>query len=119
MNDDFTARQAAISPRLAGRSVKHIGSALGRCEARFHQWWRRYLEAGPEGLYDLTRANHHVAQRIPPDPERAILSVRRRLQAHASPATRSSRVGTTAIRAARKALNIRPLPSPRTIERVL
>jgi hypothetical protein len=83
MNDDFTARQAAISLRLAGRSVKHICSTLGRCEAWFHKWWHRYLEAGPEGLYDLTRANHHVTQRIPPELERAILSVRRRLQAHA------------------------------------
>jgi transposase InsO family protein len=119
MNDDFTARQAAISLHLAGRPVKHIGSALGRCEAWFHKWWRRYLEAGPEGLYDLTRANHQVTQRIPPELERAILSVRRRLQAHASPATRYSLVGTTAILAELKALNIRPLPSPRTIERVL
>ena len=119
MNDDFTARQAAISLRLAGRSVKHICSTLGRCEAWFHKWWRRYLEAGPEGLYDLTRANHQVTQRIPPELERAILSVRRRLQAHASPATRYSLVGTTAILAELKALNIRPVPSPRTIERVL
>ncbi|MBV8236722.1 MAG: hypothetical protein JO252_08445 [Planctomycetaceae bacterium] len=46
------------------------------------------LEAGPEGLYDLTRANHHVAQHISPEVERAIRSVRRRLQAHAAPATR-------------------------------
>jgi putative transposase len=119
MNDDFTARQAAISLRLAGRSVKHICSALGRCEAWFHKWWRRYLEAGPEGLYDLTRANHHVTQRIPPELERAILSVRRRLQGHASPATRYSLVGTTAILAELKALGIRPLPSLRTIDRVL
>jgi putative transposase len=119
MNDDFTARQAAISLRLAGRSVKHICSTLGRCEAWFHKWWRRYLEAGPEGLYDLTRANHQVTQRIPPELERAILSVRRRLQTHASPATRYSLVGTTAILAELKALNIRPVPSPRTIERVL
>ena len=119
MNDDFTARQAAISLRLAGRSVKHICSALGRCEAWFHQWWRRYREDGPEGLYDLTRANHHVTQRIPPELERAILSIRRRLQAHASPATRYSLVGTRAILAELKARNIRPLPSARTVERVL
>ncbi len=119
MSDELTARQRAISLRLAGRSVKHICSALGRCEAWFHKWWRRYLEAGPEGLYDLTRANHQVTRRIPPELERAILSVRRRLQAHASPATRYSLVGTTAIRAELKALNIGPLPSPRTIERVL
>src|SRR3954452_13151791 len=119
MNDDFTARQAAISLRLAYRSVKHICSTLGRCEAWSHKWWRRYLEAGPEGPYDLTRSNPYVPQRIPPELERAILSVRRRLQGHASPATRYSLVGTTAILAELKALDIRPLPSPRTIDRVL
>ena len=72
MSDELTARQRAISLRLAGRSVKYICSALGRTEAWFHKWWRRYLEAGPEGLYDLTRANHQVARRIPPELERAI-----------------------------------------------
>jgi len=77
------------------------------------------LEAGPEGLYDLTRANHHIAQRIPPELERAILSIRRRLQAHAAPATRYSLTGAAAIRAELKALGIRPLPCERAIERVL
>ena len=51
------------------RSVKAICAAVGRSEVWFHKWWRRYLEAGPEGLYDLTRANHHVANRIPPELE--------------------------------------------------
>src|SRR5438477_10883235 len=119
MNDDFTARPAAISLRLAGRSVKHICSALGRSEVWFHKWWGRYLEAGPEGLYDLTRANHHVAQHIPPELERAILSIRRRLQAHATPATRYSLIGAPVILAELKALDFDPLPNPRTIERVL
>jgi helix-turn-helix protein/integrase-like protein len=119
MHDELSARQRAISLRLAGRPVKHICSALGRCEAWFHRWWRRYLEAGPEGLYDRTRANHHVAQHIPPELERAILTIRRRLQAHATPATRYSLVGATAILAELKALSIRPLPCVRTIERVL
>jgi putative transposase len=119
MHDELTARQRAISLRLAGQPVKRICSALGRSEAWFHKWWRRYLEAGPEGLYDLTRANHHVAQHIPPELERAILSIRRRLQAHATPATRYSLTGATAIRAELKALGIRPLPCERTIERVL
>ena len=63
MHDELTARQRAISLRLAGRSVNYICSALGRVKAWFHKWWGRYLQAGPEGLYDLTRANHHVAQR--------------------------------------------------------
>lgn len=119
MNDELALRQRAISLRLAGRPVKHICSALGRSETWFHKWWRRYLQVGPEGLYDLTRARHHVAQQIPPELERAILSIRRRLQAHATPATRYGLIGGTAIRAELKALGIRPLPAARTIERVL
>ena len=119
MHDELTARQRAISLRLAGRTVKQVCSALGCSEAWFQKWWRRYLETGPDGLYDLTRANHQVARRIAPELERAILSIRRRLQAHATPATRYSLIGTTAIRAELKALGIRPLPCERTIQRVL
>jgi len=119
MHDELMARQRAISLRLAGQPVKRICAALGRCEAWFHRWWRRYLEAGPEGLYDLTRASHHIARHISPELERAILTVRRRLQAHASPATRYSLIGAPVILAELKALGTRPLPSERTIERVL
>jgi putative transposase len=119
MIDELAARQRAISLRLAGRPVKHICSALGRSEAWFHKWWGRYLQDGPEGLYDLTRAHHQVTQRLAPELERTILSIRRRLQSHASPATRYSLTGATAIRAELKVLGIRPLPCERTIERVL
>ena len=119
MHDELAARHRAMTLRLAGRSVDAVCTAVGRSDRWFHKWWRRYLEAGPEGLYDLTRANHQVAQRIPPELERTILSIRRRLQAHASPATRYSLTGATAIRAELKALGIRPLPCERTIERVL
>jgi len=119
MHDEFTARQRAITLRLSGRPVQSICQALGRSEVWFHKWWRRYLESGAESLYDLTHATHHVAQRIAPELERAILSIRRRLQAHASPATRYRLIGAPAILAELKALDIRPLPNPRTIERVL
>jgi putative transposase len=118
MNDELAARHRAITLRLAGRTVKSICAAVGRTRVRFQKWWRRYLEFGAEGLYDLTRANHR-ARRIPPELERTILSIRRRLQAHASPATRYSLIGTGAILAELKALDIRPLPCARTIERVL
>src|SRR5947207_6698839 len=92
---------------------------VSRSEAWFHKWWDRYLEAGPAGLYDLTHATPHIAQRIPPELERTILSIRRRLQAHATPATRYSLIGASAIVAELHALDIHPLPNPRTIERVL
>jgi putative transposase len=119
MHDELSARQRAISLRLADRSVQQICSAMGRTEAWFHKWWRRYLETGPDGLYDLTRANHHVAQRIPPELERTILSIRRRLQVHASPATRYRLIGATAILAEFKSLGICPLPCEHTIARLL
>jgi putative transposase len=47
------------------------------------------------------------------------LAIRRRLQAHATPATRYSLIGAPAILAELKSLGIRPLPCERTIERVL
>jgi len=119
MHDEFTARQRAITLRLSGRPVQDICQALGRSPFWFHKWWRRYLESGAEGLYDLTHATHHVALRIPPELERTIISIRRRLQAHASPATRYRLIGAPAILAELKALGVRPLPNPRTIERVL
>src|SRR5919201_421096 len=119
MHDELTTRQRAISLRLAGQAVNQICAALGRSPSWFHKWWHRYLEAGPDGLYDLTRANHHVTQGIPPELERAILSVRRRLQAHATPATRYCLIGATAILAELKSLGVRPLPCERTVERVL
>jgi transposase InsO family protein len=118
MHDELAARHRAITLRLAGRPVKAICAGVGRSEVWFHKWWSRYLQAGPSGLYGLTRARH-VAQRIAPELERAILSIRRRLQAHATPATRYALVGAPAIRAELKALDIRPLPCERTIERVL
>ena len=114
MNDELVARHRAITLRIEGRSVQAICAAVGRTEVWFYKWWRRYLEAGPEALYDLTRANHHVARRIPPELERAILSIRRRLQAHATPATRCTLTGAAAILAELKALGVRPLPCGRT-----
>jgi hypothetical protein len=48
MHDELSARQRAMSLCLAGQPVKHICTALGRSETRFHKWWGRYLEAGPE-----------------------------------------------------------------------
>jgi transposase InsO family protein len=119
MNDELAARQRAITLRLAGRPIQTICTAVGRSEVWFHKWWGRYLLAGPEGLYDLTRANHHVAQRISPELERTILSIRRRLQAHATPTTRYRLTGAPAILAELKALGVHPLPSERTSERVL
>jgi transposase InsO family protein len=92
---------------------------MHRSEAWFHKWWQRYLAEGPEGLYDLTRANQQVVNRTPPHVERAVVSIRRRLAARATPQTRYSLVGAATIRAELKALGHTPLPALRTIEAIV
>ena len=71
MQDELSARQAAIRMRLSGEKVEDICRTLCRSDAWFRKWWRRYLASGPEGLYDLTRANQRVVNRTPPHIERA------------------------------------------------
>lgn len=119
MNDDFSARQRAITLRLGGRSALDICPALGRSKTWLHKWWCRYLEFGADGLYDLTRAHHQVASRIPPELERAILSIRRQLEAKTGPGARYRLIGATAILAELQARHVHPQPSLRTIDRVL
>jgi putative transposase len=119
MNDELSLRQLAIRRRLAGDRVEAICTSLQRSLSWFHKWWHRYLRMGPGGLYDLTKANHHVARSIPPQIERAVLSVRRRLAARATPQTRYGQVGAAAIRKELSTLGLTPLPSARTIARIL
>jgi hypothetical protein len=119
MNDELAARHRAVTLRLAGRPIKAICAAVARSEVWFHKWWSGNLKAGPEGLYDRTRPNHHVAQHLSPELERTIRSSRRRLQAHAAPTTRYSLIGAPVNLAEFKSLGIQPLACERTIERVL
>jgi transposase InsO family protein len=118
MNNELSDRQQAIKLRLAGRSVEEICRILGRSSAWFHIWWRRYRALGPNGLFDLTRTTTQ-SRRITPEVERSILNIRRRLTSQVHPGTRYSLIGASSILAELQVLHIRPLPSLRTIERVL
>lgn len=119
MCDELSLRQTAIRQRLAGEQIETICRTLQRSETWFYKWWRRYLEAGPEGLYELSRGNCQVVNRIPPHIERAIISIRRRLAAHATSQDRYSHIGATQIQAELDTLGYLPRPSLRTINRVL
>jgi transposase InsO family protein len=118
MNNELLDRQQAIRLRLAGRSVEEICRILGRSPAWFHIWWRRYRALGPNGLFDLTRTTAQP-RRITPEVERSILNIRRRLTSQVHPGTRYSLIGAGSILAELQVLHLRPLPSVRTIERVL
>jgi hypothetical protein len=87
MTDELSKRQAAVRMRLAGETVDSICRTLQRTDRWLSKWWQRYLAVGPEGLYDLTRANQRVVNRTPPHIERAVISVRRRLAARSTPQT--------------------------------
>ncbi|HEY5731150.1 MAG TPA: hypothetical protein VIS72_13940, partial [Anaerolineales bacterium] len=90
----------------------------GHGSAWFHLWWRRYRALGPNGLFDLTRSNVQP-RRISAELERTIIGIRQRLASQAQPGTRYSLIGASSILAELRILHIRPLPSVRTIERVL
>ena len=119
MSDELSLRQQAIRMHLAGEPAPSICQTVKRSEAWFQKWWHRYLTLGIEGLYDLTRANHQVARRTPPHIEHAVLSIRRRLAAHATPQTRYALMGAPTIHQELRALGYAPLPTIRTIERIL
>ena len=88
MGNEYLDRQRAIQMRLAGQTVETICRSLKRSRVWFRKWWSRYLELGPDGLFDLTHANHQVTRRISPELERMVLTIRRRLEARAQPDTR-------------------------------
>jgi transposase InsO family protein len=118
MDNELSDRQQAIKLRLAGRSVEEICRIVGHGPAWFHLWWRRYRTLGPNGLFDLTRSNVQP-RRITAELERTIVGIRQRLASQAHPGTRYSLIGAGSILAELQILHIRPLPSARTIERVL
>jgi putative transposase len=119
MQNEYLDRQRAIQMRLIGNSIELICQTLHRSETWFNKWWRRYLTAGSEGLYDLTRARYAIVNRTPVHIERAILSIRRRLSARATPQMRYALLGAPAIARELKQLGISPVPALRTIERIL
>jgi hypothetical protein len=119
MLDELSARQQAIRMRLAGEPVALICKVLKRSEAWVFKWWQRYVAMGQEGLCDLSRAHSSLVNRTPAHLERAVVSIRCRLAAHATPQTRYALVGAATIRAELEALGYTPLPSLRTIDRIL
>ena len=119
MRHSVAERQLAIQLRLAGEAIEVICQRLHHPRSWFIKWWKRYHTEGAEGLYELSRVPHTLIDRIPPQLERLIVSVRRRLEAHATPETRYQRIGAPTVQAELQALQVTPLPSVRTIERVL
>jgi transposase len=108
MDNELAERQLAIQLHLAGEAIEAIYQRLCHPRSWFIKWWSRYDAEGAEGLYDLSRAPHTLVDRIPPQLERLIVSVRRRLEAHATPDTRYQRIGAPTVQAELHALQVTP-----------
>jgi putative transposase len=128
MQDELEDRQRAIQLRLMGESIPSICRVLRRSRNWFHRWWHRYTcptsrasagrAKGPDGLFELAHINHYP-RGLAPEVERTILAIRQQIESQTHPGTRYGLIGAQSIVAELEALHIRPVPSLRTVERVL
>lgn len=119
MRNELADRQQAIRFRLAGETMVTIQRILQRSKAWVHKWWHRHLDAGGECLYDQSRAHGALVERTPMHIERAVLAIRRPLVAHATLHARYAFIGAVSIREELRGLGFTPIPTLRTIERIL
>jgi len=83
------------------------------------KWRKRFEEEGWEGLKSRSRRPHHLARQLPDGVRQAILETRSELEAEAAKGEGLRFMGSAAIRTRLKEKGIKPLPSRRSIERLL
>jgi transposase len=64
----------------AGRPVAHVAPEMGISRATGYKWWRRFCEAGVEGLVDRSSRPHHCPHRTSPEVELQIAELRAELK---------------------------------------
>jgi putative transposase len=112
-------RREAIRRRLQDQSRNAICQALSRSLRWFDKWWAEYRQNPHTDFASRSRAPHHSPQQMPPHIIQAVLSARTLLEQAATPQTRYGLIGARAIWAHLKELQLRPLPSVATIQRIL
>jgi transposase len=63
-----------------GRPVAHVAPEMGISRATGYKWWKRFCEAGVEGLVDRSSRPHHCPHRTAPDVELQIAELRAALK---------------------------------------
>lgn len=119
MSRELWLRQQAIRLKYAGWSVSAICTHVERSREWFYKWWKRYLAEGSGGLRDRSPAPHTVRSMWAPDARQAIVKIRDGLMRRQGPRARYRLAGAPTIRHELACLGYAPLPSLRTIERVL
>ena len=111
-------RREAIRRRLAGKRRSEICCDLNRSPRWFSKWWTAYQQNPRTDLADRLRVPLISPSKIPESVVQAIVSIRKRLEAAATPATRYGLIGPRAIQGQLEDLDIDP-PSVAAIQRIL
>lgn len=119
MSHELVLRQRAIRLKQAGRTVSWICQRLERSREWFYKWWDRYWSEGAAGLRDRSHAPQTCRTKLPSDIQQAILDTRDHLMQRHGPCERYRLAGAPTLRHELACLGYNPLPSRRTIERVL
>lgn len=112
-------RQRGIHLLRAGQSVKEVAQALGRSERWVRKWRKRFRDEEWNGLKSRSRRPQRLSRRLPETVRQAIRETRSELEAQAATGEGLKYIGSAAIRTRLQEKGISPLPSCRTIERVL
>lgn len=119
MSHELKLRQQVIRMKEAGRTVNWICQQVERSREWFYKWWTRYLAEGAAGLRDRSHAPQNNRRSWSQEICQAILHIRDRLMRRQGARQRYRLAGAPTIRHELACLGYEPLPSLRTIERIL
>jgi putative transposase len=119
MSPELSLRQKAVRWKQTGRRVSWICQRLERSREWFYKWWNRYQLEGASGLCDRSHTPKTNPQCWSSDIRQAILDIRDRLMRRRGPCERYRLAGAATIHHELACLGYDPLPSLRTIVRIL
>lgn len=110
---DERDRRRAVERYLDGESPAAICAALGYSRWWFYKWWRRFTTDGPDWFCERSRRPHTSRTRVAAPVEQLVTSLREQLD--------QERLfsGAQAIHWELTDLGVEPIPSVRTIGRIL
>jgi transposase len=116
----LSERQTMIHLLRSGHCPAEVAAILQRSPAWVYKWRQRFFERQAwEDLQERSRAPHRRPRQLAEAVRQAICQARSQLEAEATEPGKLSYIGAVAVQSRLRRLKVKPLPSQRTIERVL
>jgi transposase len=115
----YEERKIAIHLLRSGNSVQAVADELNRSIWWVYKWAGRFKEEGWTGLTGHSQAPKKHGRRLKPMVRQAIKQARSELEAEAGEENNLQYIGGPAVLARLKKKKVKPLPSLRSIERIL